>query len=417
VAVIKENANQRALTSLTLAALALPGVIASAHAELAPQEYSLDANVSHYEESGRRMAVDIYQGVATASVNDKLSFKLNAVNDVVTGASPVGPAVAGLSPLRCKGPSSGGLTQCMSGATIHEQRTELDLNASYKLDAATLDVDAGRSSENDYISNFFNLNSRWELNNKMTTLTTGYGYASDKVWENGVKSGPVAGGNKETHQGILGLTQILDKDSLLQANLTYSYSGGYLSDPYKYAYAPWHDPYNPFCFLGCSSSTAYAGFIRDTRPGSRNQVGMLLRYVRNFSELNAAALHVDYRYYADTWGIDSHTFEVSWIQPVLAGWQITPRVRYYTQNSADFYNVMFTAPTANGYYSSDYRLAGFGAIGGGVQISKAIFDWLKVTAGVDYYQRDKGYGLSGGNGTALDNFSFSMYSASLNVKF
>jgi hypothetical protein len=418
VAVIKDKSGATVRAALTGAALSLPGMLPTAMADIAPLDYSLDSNFSAYAESAGRMKIDIYQAAATLPINDRFSLKINGVKDIVSGASPVGPAAAGTR--SCKGPRQGNLVQCMSGATIHDERDAVDVNGTYYMDNSTLDVDAGRSSENDYTSNFFNVNNRWELNDKHTTLTAGYAYSTDHVWEMVVIDGSKVkasnvGGAKETNQGILGITQILDKDSLIQANLTYSYSGGYLSDPYKYVYAPWTS-----CFgFGCppAPASAYPGFVRDTRPGSRNQMGMLLRYVRNFTELNSAALHADYRFYGDTWGVDSHTFELSWIQPIIDSWQITPRVRYYTQNSADFYNVMFNSPSATGYYSSDYRLARFGAIGGGVQLSKEFFDRLKFSAGIDFYKREIGYGFSGGAGTALDNFSFSMYSLSLSVKF
>ena len=403
----------RVLAALTTTALALPGLVASVQADTSPQNFSVDTNFSRYSESAGRMRVDAYQAVATLPINDKLSFRINGVKDVVTGASPVGPALNGVR--SCKGPSQGSLTQCMSGASISDVRDAIDINASYYYtDAGTLDLDVGRSSENDYESNFFNLNNRWEFNNKMTTLATGYGYASDQVWEikdiNGVKvrtSGN--GGDKETHQSLLGLTQILDKNSLIQTNLTYSFSDGYLSDPYKYAYAPWL----PVTF----SSNPYSRWEHDARPGFHNQIGLLARYVRNFENLNAGALHADYRFYSDTWGVDSHTFEISWLQPVLDGWLLTPRGRYYSQNSAFFYDTVFTSQRSDGFYSSDYRLAGFGAISGGVQLSKEFFNKLKVSGGVDFYERKMAYGFSGGVGSPLDNYTFSMFSVSLNLKF
>ena len=417
VVVIKDKSLSPAWAVFTGAALALPGMLPPALADVAPLDYSLDTRFSRYAESAGRMKVDIYQAVGTLPINDRFSLRFNGVKDVVSGASPVGPAAAGTH--NCKGPRLGSLMQCMSGASISDVRDAVDDNATYYMDNATLDVDAGRSSENDYTSDFFSVNNRWDINDKQTTLAAGYSFAADHVWEmvaidgSKVRAANV-GGSRETNQGILGLTHILDKDSLLQANLTYSYSGGYLADPYKYVYAPWTN-----CSINCQSApaSAYPGFVRDTRPGSRNQIGMLLRYVLNFSELNAAALHVDYRFYADTWGIDSHTFEVSWLQPVIDGWLLTPRVRYYTQNSADFYDVISNGPSATGYYSSDYRLAGFGAIGGGLQFSKEFFDRLKLAAGMDFYKRELGYGLSGGAGTALDNFTFSMYSVNLSLKF
>ena len=418
VAVTKGGSRPAVWAVFSGAALALPGMLPSAVADVAPLDYSLDTNFSRYAESVGRMKVDIYQAAATLPINDRFSLKFNGVKDVVTGASPVGPAAAGAH--HCKGPRLGSMVQCMSGASISDVRDAVDVTASYYMDAATLDVNAGRSSENDYTSDFFSVNNRWSLNDKQTTLAAGYSFSADHVWEmvaidgSKVRAANV-GGAKETNQGILGLTQILDKDSLLQANLTYSYSGGYLSDPYKYVYAPWTSCFGFNC--QATQASAYPGFIRDTRPGSRNQIGMLLRYVRNFSALNAAALHVDYRFYADTWGIDSHTFEFSWVQPVIDGWLLTPRLRYYTQNSADFYNVMFNSASATGYYSSDYRLAGFGAIGGGLQFSKEFFDRLKLSAGMDFYKRELGYGISGGAGTALDNFTFSMYSVNLSLKF
>ncbi len=410
MAAIDTSKNSRILTALTSTALALPGLVPSAQADTAPLNYSLDTNFSRYAESGGRMKIDVYQAAATLPINDKLSFRLNGVKDVITGASPVGPALPGAP--SCKGPTHAGLTQCMSGASISDVRDAIDLNASYYYtEAGTLDVDVGRSSENDYESNFFNLNNRWEFNNKMTTLSTGYGYASDQVWEikdiNGVKvrtSGN--GGDKQTNQSMIGLTQILDKNSLVQTNLTYSFSDGYLSDPYKYAYAPW-----------ALFSTPYSRWKHDARPGFHNQIGWLARYVRNFEALNSAALHADYRFYSDTWGIESHTFELSWLQPIVDGWLLTPRVRYYTQNSAFFYNTVFMAPTSDGFYSSDYRLAGFGAIGGGVQLSKEFFNRLKLSAGIDFYQRQQGYGFSGGIGSSIDNYTFSMFSASFNLKF
>jgi hypothetical protein len=101
----------------------------------------------------------------------------------------------------------------------------------------------------------------------------------------------------------------------------------------------------------------------------------------------------------------------------VSDWQITPRVRYYSQNSADFYQPYFTSQRADGYYSSDYRLAGFGAVSGGVQLSKEIMNRLKLGFGIDFYQRQRAYGFNGGAGAAVDNFSFSMFSASLNFKF
>jgi len=201
------------------------------------------------------------------------------------------------------------------------------------------------------------------------------------------------------------VTQVLDKDSLAQLNLTYTHNEGFLADPYKYALV--YNYSNPY----------FPDFVRDSRPGHRDQFAVLLRYVRNFSMLNSAALHADYRFYSDSWGIDAHTFELMWIQPIAYGVELRPRVRYYAQGSADFYQPVFNEPRADGNYSSDYRMAGFGAISGGIQLTTEVAGRLRVAGGVDFYQRRQDYGIAGGAGTSVDNYSFSMYSVSLNLKF
>lgn len=421
VDVIKTSVSNALLKTLTLAALSLPGV--AVKAEVTEAEYvDLNTQFSRYAESGNRMKVDVYQASALLPLTDKLDFKVNGVKDIVTGASPVFyDRVHGKPHMQ------------LSGASIQDVRDSVDMTGSYQHDKGTFAVGVGRSSENDYLSNFFNINSRWDFNKKNTTLETGYGFSSDTVWAidhcpphclgglSGLSSGNSAnttgtykrqdvGGDKSTHQGLLGLTHILDKNSLLQTNLTYTYNEGYLSDPYKVVYTPWiTKPYPGYSDSG--------GYSHDTRPTSRHQIAMLTRYVRHFSALNSAALHLDYRFYADSWGIHANTFEINWIQPVWQGWQISPKIRHYSQSSSDFYQPYFLTPNTEGFYTSDYRLAQFGAISGGLQLNKEFFNRLNLGFGVDFYQRKQDLGFNGGIGNRVDNFTFSMFTAKINLKF
>lgn len=402
MAVTEEKKVRTTCAALTAAALSLPGIASVAEAADA-QYIDLDTQFSRYEESGNRMKIDVYQASAMIPVNDRLNFKINGVKDLISGASPI-----------FYKPQGSKVVQVMSGASIRDERDAVDLNGNYNYGKGIVGLNVGRSSENDYNSTYFSLDNRYDFNNKRTTLATGYSFSSDNVWAVNHVNGsmvrrPEVGGEKYTHQGLLGITQILDKNSLLQSNLTYTHNQGYLSDPYKAVYTPWvTTPYPEY---------NQPGYSHDTRPQDRDQFAVLLRYVRHFGSLNSAALHLDYRFNADTWGINAHTFEATWIQPIVSDWQLTPRVRYYSQNSADFYQPFFTSQRSDGYYSSDYRLAGFGAVSGGVQLNKEFFDRLKVGFGIDFYQRQQGYGINGGAGTAVDNFSFSMFSAGLNLKF
>jgi hypothetical protein len=135
-------------------------------------------------------------------------------------------------------------------------------------------------------------------------------------------------------------------------------------------------------------------------------------------------LHVDYRFTSDDWGTKSHTAELSWHQPIGDGWQVVPRLRYYTQNQADFYGATFTGKTADyAYYSSDYRLAGFGTVSGGLKFSKDIgrvsaLKHLQFQAGLEYFDHKAAYQLGGGgNNGSFTDFHYYLLTASFNLKF
>ena len=431
VAVTKKTKNANSLAALTIATLALPGISPTAIAAEA-EYFDLDSQFTRYSESNNRMKIDVYQANASIPFNDKFKLKINGVKDVITGASPI-----------YYKPTNGQAKMQKSGASIKDVRDAVDISGNYIHSAGNVGLNVGRSSENDYDSTFFNIDSLLDFNQKRTSLSSGYGYSSDNVWavdhcpsdyiykgsqcasipiltfppglipqtfiNNGMYRRPDVGGEKQTHQGLLGLTQILNKDALIQTNLTYTHNQGYLSDPYKDAYL---EGATPLCFHNDCGT-----YVHDTRPTNRDQFATLVRYVQHFGALNAAAMHVDYRFYADTWGVDAHTFEFTWIQPIYAGWNLTPRMRYYSQGAADFYAPYFLSTRADGFYSSDYRLANFGAIGGGVQLNKEFFNRLNLGLGIDFYERKMNYGINGGAGTAEDNFSFSMFSAKINFKY
>ena len=448
VAVTKRKAKRRApgFAAFTAAALAIPGMSLADGIDLKPEGLGLDAAYSNYQESHGRMSVMAIQNDAALQWAGDLNFKVNTVLDYIGGGSdPMNQSlIGGASPVfywgkgNTYGKKTGELeySQATHGAYkglkggIFDQRLSVSGQLSKKFDDLTLGVNGGNSTEWDYISNFFNLDGTYDLNGKNTTLSTGFGYASETVWADGGNQGQIhqtytngkdIGGNKNTYQALLGVTQIIDRTSLLQANVTVSNSSGFLSDPYKSAWVNnipgggGFGPQNTFCTQSARFSFS-PNLCADTRPGTRTQEAVLIRYVKDFEELNQAALHLDYRFYSDSWNVDSHTFEANWIQPLPYEMILSPHVRYYTQRSSFFYQGVYDSPTANGLYSSDYRLASFGAVAGGVSLNKAIIPNFNVGAGIELYDRSQGMGFMGGTGSAVDNYSFTLYSINVNLK-
>jgi hypothetical protein len=215
--------------------------------------------------------------------------------------------------------------------------------------------------------------------------------------------------SKTSQQYLLGVSQVINKDTLVLSNITFTYSTGYLSDPYK--------------SVAFYDNLQLIDFKNDTRPREKFQFAWLTQYVRHFGSLNDAALHLDYRFSTDSWGVNAHTAELSWYQPIADGWVITPRVRYYSQGQADFYYVAGTkAALQTGFYSSDYRLAGFGAVTAGLHLSKDIaaltpLSHLKFQVGGEFYNHSASYQLSGNATGAFADFSYYLITGSFSLRF
>jgi hypothetical protein len=141
----------------------------------------------------------------------------------------------------------------------------------------------------------------------------------------------------------------------------------------------------------------------DKRPDTRSQWAWTTAW-RQFVPAANAALHADYRFYHDSFGIDSHTLQLEWYQNLGNKWQVVPGVRVYRQSAAGFFHSgsVFTPGITT---SSDYRLSAYGAISGTVKLQVEIDKFTVSVSGERYLSRT-GLALRGGETSpALVNFT------------
>jgi hypothetical protein len=437
---MKDNKISNILAQLTCAALALPGLMQTASAGRVEETYNADFQYGHYSENQKRMQVDIFEGALSAPIGKSMTASVNLVRDNIAGASPVYNTRD----------QNGKITQTLSGASpqsscgksICEQRDAISGNLAYFLDKGALGFGGGYSREHDYASKFFNTTASLDLNKKLTTLNFGASVAFDEIEPSpsGYTTPPFDStshfkGHKTSQQYLLGVSQVLDKDSVIKSNVSFGYHDGYLTDPYKQVAFYGNVNYVDLGFVASGQET----FISEKRPRQRFEWAWLNQYVRHFEQLNHAALHTDYRFSTNDWGVNAHTVELSWHQPIIQGWQIIPSFRYYSQDQADFYKPVFNgdivakitdfttftirnSPSNRRFYSSDYRLAGFGTISGGIQLSKEInvikpFSQLKFQTGIEYYSHKSDYQLGGSGHGAFADFNYYLVTASFNLRF
>ncbi len=413
------------LAALTSAAFALPGLATPTQAAT-PEPRQWDLGYFHYQEHGERMRVESLKQRLVLPLGDDWDLTFNGVRDTISGASPIYdlpeircqdgrvitppvlsvsgasgplPTNAGAPPERpplngdCR---IGSVRQVLLEDTFQDTRTLGDLRLNHYRGDLVLGLGAGVSNEKDYDSAFISLDLRKTFNDGLSTLTAGYSLASDTL---SPLNQPDLTEDKTAHQFLLGLTQVLSRHELIQLNLTLSDDLGYLSDPYKGIYV-----------LATNQAVA------ERRPDRRQQWNLLARYVRYVPSFRAA-LHLDYRYSTSDWGIEAHTLEASWIQPLGAGWSLTPRIRYYSQSEAEFYRPYLETLPDSGDYSSDYRLAGFGAWSWGLKLAQALTDEIQFELGAEWYDRQSRYALQGHSDSAFSDYGFAIYGLSLRWRF
>ena len=378
VATIRPNR----LAALTAAAMALPGIHARAAAPGA-NPFQVDATHLEYSESGARMNVRVNQASAVMPIGDAFQLKANGIQDVVSGASPQ---------FNTPGPD-GKPQQVRTGASVRDRRNAGDIGATASFGESEITLRQGWSKENDYKSTWTSLEARHDLNRRDTTLAVGLAFTDDGVSNHDT---PNDFHTRIKRDFFVGVTQLLDPRSLFELSLQYSYSNGFLSDPYKLVFVQ------------------SGGLLPDARPDRHRQLAATARYVTYLPAIDSA-LHLAANLSDDNWGIHSGSLEAQWKKELPAEWLVSAGVRYYAQSSADFYAPLYQVepgPT----HTSDYRLAGFGSIAWLAGVSKQLTPnfSLQLAAERDYRR----LGLRwGGSGIAADDYLWTLYMVTLQARF
>ena len=242
---------------------------------------------------------------------------------------------------------SGASIDVLSQASqIKDERKQKTITAEYVHDKTTYSVSYIDSVERDYKSNTTHVSLSQDMFGDLTTLTLGWGRSRDGVGENnGTAFVPVIAwlGHAETQTYDLGLSQILTKNLIAGAALEVDTDNGYLANPYR-----------SIRFLDSQNPKGYSlgsPVFPDTRTSTAVQVQA--KYYLPYR----AAVSGSYRYFSDTWGIVGNTYELDYTQPIANVWILEGRVRYYKQNSANFYSDLYPQANYQNFEGRDQNLA------------------------------------------------------------
>jgi hypothetical protein len=374
------------LLALSSSALLLPAY-QPVKADAPPTDGTVGIRYSSYQEddllaskslsgSSERYDIDIAQFHLLAPVGDDWSVALDVQYEDMSGASPwfVGMDVEGDAKV------------VMSGASIEDTRTDISVTTRYYYDRGNVGLNFARSDEDDYQSDAIGLDAAFNSKDNLTTYSVAISGSDDEIEPTqGTTPTNTLKDGKQIRSAWIGASRIVSKRAIVRFGLSYTYREGFLTDPYK---------------------------LNDQRPDERKEWAASVGY-RHFFVGPNAALHADYRYFDDDWGIQSHSIDLAWHQNINQHLRLVPFLRYYSQGEADFFAnyVDFTAD----YYADDYRLSAFGAFSGGLRGIVNLDDWQFNLSGERYVSKAS-WGLYNGD-ESPGLVKFWRYSIGVNYRF
>jgi hypothetical protein len=234
------------------------------------------------------------------------------------------------------------------------------------------------SSERDYFSRGALAQAAYSTPSRNTTWTVGFARNDDVI---NSTNRVAVGEQKRVDNLLLGMTQVLTRNDLVQVNLSRIVNRGYLSDPYKFA---------------------------DNRPDARDAHILLLRW-NHYEPGGGRTWRWSWRHFRDTWAVRSHTLGLELHQTLPGGWAVVPNVRLYSQTAAFFHvkeedSSFPFAPMASGPYTEDQRLSAFGAGTLGFKVIHRMGDDWTVDVKVERYEQRSSWSFMGRGTPGIEPF-------------
>jgi hypothetical protein len=173
------------------------------------------------------------------------------------------------------------------------------------------------------------------------TYTTASGRVITSYSGSGASSG-IPKNPRNTFSGSLSLSQVVNKNFQVAVITDGVAQNGLLSLPFHRVY---------FNSNGADSVKI------ENLPSTRFKLPLGLRM--NYFAGDKVVFRTYYRYYTDSWGINSHTAMIEIPYKISPFVSFSPFYRYYTQTAANYFAPYKVHATTDQYYTSNYDLSAF----------------------------------------------------------
>ncbi|MFC3853967.1 DUF3570 domain-containing protein [Salinispirillum marinum] len=335
-----------------------------------------------------RVTVQSYIANIRGQINDDAIIQVGVALDTMSGATPTG-AIDGSSVVTSTGTSGGGFDVSGQGtayAQFSDTRLSVDTNWEQTYTRNFRVAYGGYASvESDFTALGGSLKASLDLNNRQTTVSLGGGFEADtNAKRDGFTPEPLSNvddaifydaGRRNTFSSLVGITQVVNRTTVAQLNLTYTHSLGYHTDPYK-VFSQANE--------GVEQERYYEG-----RPDERRRTAVYSSLRQRQSGGNI--LGGSARWYMDDWGVNSLTVDGSYriLLGGSGGRYFEPFARVHAQTAADFYlHALEPGADMPDFASADSRLGQMQSYSAGVRLNVPIADWGNLLPRISYYHQE-----------------------------
>jgi hypothetical protein len=368
--------------ALAASAVVLASTSSTVGAVTRPEQAQVSFKAMDYQDRQQqlsRIGVKALSSYWVVPIGASWALEAGTVVDAISGASPAY------------------YTAPRSFARVRDTRRAQDVKASHYGPNQRIMLGRSESKEIDYASTSHVFMYSRSTPDKNTTVDWGVARTSDTI--NPVTQ-LVVNEKKTVQELLLGLTQVVTPQDLIQVQWVHSSGQGYYSDPYK---------------------------LLDSRPSSRRIDALSFRWNHHRPETQTTA-----RWHArashDSFGIRAASVGLDLAQVVSPQWTITPSARFYSQSGAYFFSApnpqMPDVPVIPGdfvlgqsHISFDQRLAPLGALTVGLKLEKKLSANTVVDIKLERYRQRNAWTLHGGSVAGLDDFKAQTVQLGLTHRF
>jgi hypothetical protein len=300
------------------AAVALASLAPTARAAVLPDDR---ADVLYHQYDGGGVQIDGPSLLMRKKFAEKYSVSANYYVDLVSSAS---------------------IDVVTTASPYKEERQQLSLGFDMLNGKTQYSVGFTNSDENDYTANQASFDISQDMFGDLTTVSFGFSRGWDEVRR---RDDDVFREHVDRRTWRLGLSQIITPTLMMGLSYELVSDEGFLNNPYR-----------SVRYLDPDSPAGYA-YQPEVYPHTRvsNAASINARYYLPYR----AAVHGEFRYFTDTWGIDSMTAKVGYTHPWRERWIFELGYRWYDQSAADFYSDLFPRADAQNFLARDKELSTF----------------------------------------------------------